>query len=177
MGGYWHTDKCKRIVWKNPGGPGGGGAPWGEPRGSEGVCMYVYKLHVRHTAWLLPSIPVETVVGQSKDYGLWNGVDLGSKLALALNNYVTCAPGACLSLAEEIIPVFWVKMAHGGACQRVVVSFLCTRNYSNFTVEAWWFAQPTTPVNTETWPLTSLTVWVGQYFYYVLECNLYEGYS
>ena len=68
--------------------------------------MYVYKLHVRHTAWLLPSIPVETVVGQSKDYGLWNGVDLGSKLALALNNYVTCAPGACLSLAEEIIPVF-----------------------------------------------------------------------
>ena len=98
--------------------------------------MYVYKLLVRHTAWLLPSIPVETVVGQSKDYGLWNGVDLGSKLALALNNYVTCAPGACLSLAEEIIPVFWVKMAHGGACQRVVVSFLCTRNYSNFTVEA-----------------------------------------
>ena len=67
-------------------------------------------LHVRITAWLLPSIPTETVVRQSKDYGLWNGVDLDSKLALALTNYLTCPPGACLLSAEQIIPVSWVKM-------------------------------------------------------------------
>ena len=41
----------------------------------EYVCMCA-NLHVRNTAWLLPSIPVETVVGQSKDYGVLNGIDL-----------------------------------------------------------------------------------------------------
>lgn len=92
-------------------------------------------LRVRNAAWLLPSLPTETVVRQSKDYGLWNGVDLGSKLALALTNYLTCPPGACLSSAEQIITVSWVKMTRGSACQQMVVSFLCTRNYSNFTVE------------------------------------------
>ena len=78
-------------------------------------------LHVRITAWLLPSIPTETVVRQSKDYGLWNGVDLDSKLALALTNYLTCPPGACLLSAEQIIPVSWVKMTRGSACQQMSV--------------------------------------------------------
>lgn len=75
---------------ENPAGPGGYGAPRGELRESERVCMYVCKLACEKHCVVAPQHSCRD--GGETVQRLWSFEwgRSGSKLALALTNYVTC---------------------------------------------------------------------------------------